>query len=66
MHEESKKTENQCGNCKHFKRHEYENLDVVCDYGECRRYPPRRISENISLFPFVIDDCVCGEWTTKS
>jgi len=51
-----------CKNCKFFVTHEYENLDVIADYGECRRYPPRRLSETTSAFPLVIDDCVCGEW----
>ena len=59
---EPKTGEPSCGNCRFFVRHEYENLDVITDYGQCRRYPPRRLSETESGFPLVIDDCLCGEW----
>jgi len=52
----------QCKTCRFYRRHEYENLDVIADYGQCRRFPPKRVAANMSVFPIVIDDCWCGEW----
>lgn len=63
MHEETSNEEESCGNCRFFVRHEYKDLDVISDFGECCRYPPRRMSEETSAFPMVTDDCFCGEWT---
>lgn len=51
-----------CKNCRFYVRHEYENLDVILDHGECRRYPPKRLNVTESGFPTVIDDCLCGEY----
>jgi hypothetical protein len=54
-----------CKSCRFYEKHQYENLDVIADYGQCRRYPPRRVAENMSVFPIVIDDCWCGEYQEK-
>jgi hypothetical protein len=55
-------TKANCGNCRFFARHKYDGLDIITDYGQCVRYPPKRINESTSCFPIVIDECFCGEW----
>lgn len=50
-----------CKNCEHFVPSMY-NDNSEADYGECRRFPPKRITETESKFPVVIDDHWCGEY----
>lgn len=61
-----KEEEPGCHNCKFYKRHVYSIIKDVADYGHCRRYPPRRLSEEESAFPMVTDDTHCGEWRQKT
>ena len=62
-----------CANCKyceiiHLGNNIYHNVyypDKGLTILECRRYPPKSISENMSVFPNVESESVCGEWRMK-
>ncbi len=62
MVKKKKAEEKRCLNCRFFNPDSYQNLNIYFDHGQCRRYPPRRISSTESDFPIVIDDNLCGEW----
>lgn len=55
-----------CRNCRFFIPDSFEQDDIEYEltYGQCRRYPPKRIDENVSGFPMVEEDWVCGEHQT--
>ena len=57
-----------CKICRHFCPYVYEfdadepQDQLVSNYGECRRYPPKAISEEESIFPVVEETRWCGEF----
>jgi hypothetical protein len=57
-----------CKRCRFFSAYLYDlDMDIdsdhlVSDYGECRRYPPKVISEDACVFPIVQDSEWCGEF----
>ena len=53
----------QCSNCVFYDSDDYEEDEVTYEktYGYCKRFPPKRIDGNLSVFPVVEDDCWCGE-----
>ncbi len=56
-----------CKHCSYYDTEDYEIDSVTYErtYGECRRFPPRRIDGVNSAFPIVEDDCWCGEYQKK-
>jgi len=57
----------ECGNCKFYREEDYEDDDVSygTSYGNCRRFPPKRIDATVSGFPMVVQDEWCGEFQKK-
>ena len=57
-----------CKNCRHFCPYIYEfdhndiNDQLVSDYGECRRFPPKLVGPEESGFPIVEENLWCGEF----
>ena len=62
------KFEKRCKNCKHYCAYTYEfdnnELDdnMVSDYGECRRFPPKVAPPEESGYPIVEEYMWCGEF----
>lgn len=51
---------NKCESCRFFHRHAEANPDRP---GQCRRFPPERISSTASAWPMVAPEDGCGEHT---
>lgn len=53
-----------CKDCKFYRTEGFEEEDISYaeDFGECRRYPPKRIEANHSGFPMVDETWWCGEF----
>lgn len=61
-----------CKNCRYFCPYVYEfDIDqslpdaedqLVSDYGECRRYPPKTVGPQETAFPVVNENAWCGEF----
>ncbi len=57
-----------CKKCRHFCPFLYDlDMDgdsdqLVSDFGECRRFPPKPVPTEQSGFPVVEENCWCGEF----
>lgn len=53
-----------CKNCKHFCPfiYDFDDGGIPTDYGECRRFPPKRVPAEESGYPVVEQDMWCGEF----
>jgi hypothetical protein len=57
-----------CKNCRHFCPYVYEfdtdtpSEQLVSDYGECRRFPPKLVPAEDNGFPVVEETSWCGEF----
>lgn len=62
------KLEKRCKHCRHFCPFVYEydadepNDQLVSDFGECRRFPPKAVPAEESGFPVVEETSWCGEF----
>lgn len=66
--DDGRKNDMRCKSCRHFCPYVYE-LDadddddqLLSDYGECRRFPPKRVPAEESGFPIVDESMWCGEF----
>lgn len=53
-----------CANCRYFNRYTYDidDTEIDSDYGECRRFPPKKVASEENGFPIISEDCWCGEF----
>lgn len=56
-----------CKNCKFYsgEEYEYDEVSYTKTYGNCLRYPPKRIDGVNSGFPVVENEWWCGEHQKK-
>lgn len=60
-------TDRKCQNCQYYKEYVYQYGDSEnsAGYGECRRFPPRKVPTDENGFPLVEEDVWCGEFQEK-
>ncbi len=65
---ETQRPPKSCKHCRHFCPYIYEfdtdepDDQLVSDYGECRRFPPKAVSAEEVGFPIVEENTWCGEF----